>query len=112
MTLGEAQRKFARLVADLIVYAYDELGYEISFGEAYRTPEQAELNAKKGTGIKNSLHCKRLAVDLNLFKNGKYLTDSRDHAPLGTFWEALDPHCRWGGRFMDGNHYEFNPKGR
>ncbi|MBG5987156.1 M15 family peptidase, partial [Proteus vulgaris] len=65
MTLGEKQRKFTRMIADLIIFAYDN-GYELTFSEAYRTPEQAKLNAKSGTGIKNSLHTQRLAVDFNL----------------------------------------------
>ncbi|NBN68387.1 M15 family peptidase, partial [Proteus sp. G2609] len=75
MTLGEKQRKFTRMIADLIIFAYDN-GYELTFSEAYRTPEQAQLNAKSGSGIKNSLHTQRLAVDFNLFKDGKYLTAS------------------------------------
>ncbi|OZS64668.1 hypothetical protein CHI96_18920, partial [Proteus mirabilis] len=75
MTLGEKQRKFTRMIADLIIFAYDN-GYELTFSEAYRTPEQAQLNAKSGAGIKNSLHTQRLAVDFNLFKDGKYLTAS------------------------------------
>ncbi|MEM8325646.1 M15 family peptidase, partial [Morganella morganii] len=70
MTLGEKQRKFTRMIADLIIFAYDN-GYELTFSEAYRTPEQAALNAKSGAGIKNSLHTQRLAVDFNLFKDGK-----------------------------------------
>jgi len=104
-TLGQKQRIFTRNVALLIQFAYT-VGYELTFAEAYRTPEQAALNARKGTGIKNSLHTQRLAVDLNLFKNGKYLTSSKSHQRLGEFWETLHPLNRWGGRFNDGNHYE------
>lgn len=107
MSLGEQQRKFTLYVAKLIQFAYDS-GFELSFGEAYRTPEQAALNASKGTGISNSLHIQRLAIDLNLFVGGQYKADSESHRPLGEFWETLDPKCRWGGRFTkpDGNHYE------
>jgi hypothetical protein len=110
MTLGEKQRQFTHDVALLIIEAY-RLGYELTFGEAYRTPEQAALNAKKGTGIAASLHTNRLAIDLNLFRNGKYLTDTESHRPLGEYWESLRPENRWGGRFTkpDGNHYERRP---
>ncbi|EPS6889561.1 M15 family peptidase, partial [Providencia stuartii] len=87
MTLGEKQRKFTRMIADLIIFAYDN-GYELTFSEAYRTPEQAALNAKSGSGIKNSLHTQRLAVDFNLFKDGKYLTQTTDHKLLGEYWES------------------------
>jgi hypothetical protein len=106
MTLGERQRLFTRLVAKLIEFAY-ESGYELTFAEAYRTPEQAALNAKAGKGIAQSLHGMRLAIDLNLFRNGKYLTDSEAHRPLGEYWKTLHPDCCWGGDFSkpDGNHY-------
>lgn len=112
MTLGEKQRLFTRLIAELIQWAYEN-GYELTFAEAYRTPEQAALNAERGTGIANSLHTQRLAVDLNLFIDGEYKTDSFAHKPLGEYWESLDPACRWGGRFTrpDGNHFSITHNG-
>ena len=110
-TLGQKQRRFTRLVGLLIEYAYAH-GYELSFGEAWRTPEQAALNAKTGKGIANSLHIDRLAVDFNLFRNGKWLSASEDHKPLGEYWESLAPDCVWGGRFGDGNHYSIRHNGR
>lgn len=109
MTLGEKQRKFTRMVADLIVWAYQN-GYELTWGEAWRTPEQAALNAAKGTGIARSLHIDRLAVDLNLFKNGQFLQTTDDHKPMGEFWESIGG--TWGGRFKDGNHYSLEHDGR
>ena len=109
MTLGDRQRKFTRMVALLIQYAY-ERGYELTFGEAWRTPEQAQRNAEAGTGIANSLHCDRLAVDFNLFKDGEYLTQTEDHRELGEFWESIGG--AWGGRFNDGNHYSLAYRGR
>jgi hypothetical protein len=113
MTLGQKQRLFSRHVALLILKAY-ELGYEVSLGEAWRTPEQARANAAKGTGISNSLHMERLAVDLNLFKDGVFLTKTEDHRELGEWWEKQHELARWGGRFTrpDGNHYSFTHGGR
>ena len=105
MTLSEKQRLFSKLLADLIQWAYKK-GFEVTMGECFRTPEQAALNAQKGTGIANSLHTKRLAVDLNLFVEGQYQPTTEAHRPLGEYWESLNPLCRWGGRFNDGNHYE------
>lgn len=110
MTLGAKQRQFTRMVAELIRYAYDVLGYEMTFGEAYRTPEQAALNAKAGKGISNSLHGDRLAIDLNLFKDGVYLSHTDHHRPLGEYWESIGG--TWGGRFNDGNHYSLSHEGR
>ena len=109
MTLGDKQRLFTKMVGDLIRWAYDH-GYELTFGEAYRTPEQAALNAAKGTGIAKSLHTERLAIDLNLFKDGKFLTSTEDHRPLGEWWESKGG--AWGGRFKDGNHYSLEHEGR
>jgi len=55
--------------------------------------------------MKNSLHYDGLAMDIDLFKDGKYLTRTEDHQQFGEWWELLHPDCRWGGRFADGNHY-------
>lgn len=113
MTLRQKQSLFVRLVALLICEAQMK-GYELTFGEAYRTPEQAALNAKAGKGIANSLHTQRLAIDLNLFKDGAFLTSTEAHRPIGEFWESLHELCRWGGRFTkpDGNHYALSHGGR
>lgn len=110
MKLSEKQQLFAQLVAQLITWAGDH-GYRLTFGEAYRTPEQAALNAKTGKGIGNSLHTQRLAVDLNLFINGQYKTDTAQYLPLGEYWESLGG--AWGGRFSkpDGNHFSLEHEG-
>ena len=99
-----------KMVAELVLWSYEH-GYELTFGEAYRTPEQVALNAKNGSGIANSLHTKRLAVDLNLFKGGEYLKEGLDYTPLGEHWESLGG--SWGGRFSrpDGNHFSLEHEG-
>src|SRR3990167_5446520 len=106
-TLRECQSRFVEDVHFLIGFAYNQ-GYELTFGEAYRTPEQAALNAANGTGIKNSLHTIRLAVDFNLFKDGVWLKKSEDFKELGKYWKSLNPKNAWGGDFKtnpDGNHF-------
>lgn len=111
MTLSEKQQLFTVMIADLIHWAQDK-GYRLTFGEVYRTPEQAALNAKKGSGIANSLHTQRLAVDFNLFINGEYQTKTEAYRPLGERWEALGG--TWGGRFKsnpDGNHFSLEHNG-
>ena len=92
--LREQQSKFAKRVALLILYAY-ELGYEVTFGDAYATEGHQE----------GSFHYKRLAIDLNLFKFGRYLDKTEDHKPLGLFWKSLGG--TWGGAWGDGNHYSW-----
>ena len=94
MTLRQKQSRFVRMVALLILYAY-ELGYELSFGDA---------SATRGHK-KNSFHYRQLAIDLNLFKDGEYLKATGAHLELGRFWEKIGG--TWGGRWDDGNHYSF-----
>ncbi len=97
MSLGSRQRRFTECVGKLIFYAY-AIGYELSFGDTY--PGKYKHRS-------NSYHNLGLAIDLNLFKDGKYLTNTEDHAELGKFWESLDPLCSWGGQWQDGNHYSY-----
>lgn len=97
MSLRETQSEFARRVPLLIQFAF-AIGYEVTLGDAYRDP-------RCPYGSASSRHKQRLAIDLNLFKDGQYLTDTDDHQPLGEFWEGLGG--IWGGRFNDGNHYEW-----
>ena len=111
MTLQSKQSRFVKEFSEFLIWVYSQ-GYEVTYGEFYRTEEQAALNAKKGVGIKNSLHTVRLAADINLFKNGKWLTSTEDHRPLGEKWESMGEDHRWGGRFGDGNHYSIEHEGR
>lgn len=107
MTLGEKQRLFTKLVGQLIAWSYQN-GYELTLGDAYRSPQQAAANAAIGSGIVNSLHTQRLAIDLNLFVDGVYQSDSAAYKPLGDYWKSLDAGCCWGGDFVtrqDGNHF-------
>lgn len=106
MKLSQKQQEFALDVARLIL-EINNRGYRCTLGECYRTPEQAEIYAKSGRGIKNSLHTSRLAIDINLFDpDGNLLSKSEDHTPFGIYWESLRPENRSGMRFNDGNHYE------
>lgn len=92
MSLRKKQSQFVGMVARLIIHA-ERHGYELTFGDAWAKTGHKE----------NSFHYKRLAIDLNLFKDGKYLTKTEDHKPLGEYWESIGG--TWGGRFDDGNHY-------
>lgn len=106
--LGPKQRRFVKMFAEFVLWVYDQ-GYELTDGEAWRPPEQAAINARKGTGVKNSLHIIRLARDVNLFKNGVLQTTTEAHLPLGIEWERRGG--TWGGRFGDGNHYSLAHNG-
>lgn len=116
MSLNDLQFGFSRDVAQLLIHAQN-LGYRVTLGEAYRTPQQAELDEQSGSGIADSLHCERLAIDLNLFQqdaNGwQYIMDGTGHEQLAAWWKSLSPSHRWGGDFpkKDYNHYSISPDG-
>lgn len=111
MKLRVVQSEFVLMVADLITWVYSHPGWELTFGEAYRTPEQAAWNEERGIGIANSLHTKRLAIDLNFFIEGQLQITSEAYRPLGEHWESKGG--AWGGRFTkpDGNHFSIQWEG-
>lgn len=136
-TLGQKQRRFAWDVANLIVEIRAR-GFECSLGESKRSDEQAEINAigeggrlraasllkkdfpglasaivnnGKNNGVRNSVHQLSIAIDLNLFKDGQYLSMTDDHSQFGIWWEEQSPDHRWGGRWGDGNHYSIEHNG-
>lgn len=114
-TLSEKQALFSYNVSRLLSYVYSK-GYYCTVGEVYRTDEQAALYAKEGKGIKNSLHCKKLAIDITLFKPGSTAPcASCEYGQFGTYWKGLDSHNKWGGDFVkngkkwpDSNHFEMH----
>ena len=107
MSLRQTQSAFARLVPRLIDKVF-ELGLEATLGDAFRDHRvHGAIGVKLGYGHSKSGHKQRLAVDLNLFKEGKFLDSTEAHRELGEWWEKQHPLARWGGRFNDGNHYSF-----
>ena len=101
MKLSRKQRDFMAALTKLLTWAHKQ-GYEFSGGDLF---------AKTGH-IDGSYHYRKLAIDLNLFKDGVYLQQTSDHKIFGEFWESLHPLCSWGGRFNDGNHYSIEHNGR
>lgn len=110
LSLSEKQQIFTLKLAQLIQRAND-LGYKTVLAEVYRPPEMAEYYASTGKGVKNSFHENKLAADLLLFYDGKYLTDTKDYETLGSWWvnQSTELYAfTWGGNFKsrkDGNHF-------
>jgi hypothetical protein len=113
MTLRQTQSLFARKVADLIIQA-ETMGFEVTLGDAFRDPRlHGPMGTKQGYGAANSFHKQRLAIDLNLFKDGVFLEGTEAHRPLGEWWVSQGG--TWGGLFKhadgrpnpDGNHYSW-----
>jgi len=114
MSLIREQSIFLTQVCELLKKA-SELGFAVSGGELYRTPEQQALHVKNGRSqTMNSQHMKRLAIDLNFFRedadgSAQLTYDVEDLRPLGAYWESMDPANRWGGNwssFKDTPHFE------
>jgi len=101
MTLREQQSKFAHLTAYLILYIYQR-GYEMTYGDAWAHP--ADMRH-----IRNSKHYDRLALDINLYRNGRWLKKTEEYSEVGEYWKSLDPECTWGGDFsdLDGCHFSY-----
>lgn len=97
------------MLADLIKFA-ESKGYQLTLGDAYRDPRvHGKVGVKASYSSANSVHKQRLAIDLNLFKDGVYLSSTEDYVELGKYWESIGG--TWGGRFEDGNHFSLEHNG-
>lgn len=114
MSLVSEQAAFLLDVAKLVQHA-TQAGFVVTGGELARTVEQQQLHFRAGRSrTMKSNHLRRLAVDLNFFKDGKLTYDRAVLRPLGEFWESLSPLNRWGGNFtslVDVPHFERNVPG-
>ena len=105
MTLREARTTFTLLLCRLVLWA-ETKGYLIALDE---TTERITEKDPTSDHMKNSLHHLGLAADLLLYRDGVYLSKTSDYKEVGEHWETMHQHCRWGGRFFDGNHFSFAP---
>jgi hypothetical protein len=105
--LNPWQFRFTRMVGMLIGFAYSK-GYSLTLGNARVDKGCAVCGGGKRKAT--SLHYDGLAIDLNLFKGGRFLQKTEDHRELGEYWESIGG--SWGGRFNDGNHYSLAYNGR
>lgn len=111
MSLVVEQAAFLQDACKLIQYAAEQ-GWTVTGGELFRTAEQQEIYLKTGRSkTMASNHLKRCAIDLNFFKDGKLVWDKQQLAPMGQYWESLNPKNRWGGNYkslVDVPHFERN----
>lgn len=120
MSLREKQARFARLLSQLIAWIFAR-GWDVTLADGGVTLMR-KVQLKDGTRVRamdrehmdGSLHYSRLAQDLNLFVDGKFITDGSNPVweEIGKHWEAMDPECRWGGRFRDANHFSLAHEGK
>jgi hypothetical protein len=109
MSLVAEQALFLLDVGRLVEWATAK-GWTVTGGELWRTPEQQALYVQTGRSkTLNSQHLKRLAIDLNFFREGQLVGRVEELSPVGDFWESLSPKNVWGGRWptlKDGPHFE------
>ena len=116
MRLSEKQADFLLDMAYLVqhINAFDAGRYYCTAGDYYRDPRvHGKQGEKKSYSAGTSGHKNRLAADLNIYFDGKYLEDTEDYKPFGDYWKALNDENRWGGDFDydrdgqgdDGNHF-------
>ena len=104
----EEQWKFLQDVAKLLLYA-EASGVVLTGGELYRTEEQQKIYFTSGKSkTMNSMHLKRLAIDLNFFVDGELVYEHPKVVALGNYWESLDEKNQWGGfwNFKDYPHFQ------
>lgn len=111
MSISEQQQRFSENLGTFLLRIYAIPGYAVVIGEVKRTPEMQELYLKEGkTKVSHSKHQDSLAVDISLFINGVYQTETEQYAELGTLWKSIDPLHVWGGDWKsihDGNHFQY-----
>jgi len=100
MSLVDKQDKFSAMISLLVEYMRFR-GFQVTYGDAYR-------DDRVTYGHPRSTHRSRLAVDLNLFKDGKYLADGDAHEHFHDFWDLIGGAERISG---DKNHYSLELNG-
>lgn len=112
MTQVQEQAAFLKDVI-LLLQKADKLGFVVTGGELFRTPEQQQIYVKTGRSTTmNSNHLRRCAIDLNIFLNDTLVYDVEILRPLGEYWKSLNPKNDWGGfwkSFKDVPHFERKP---
>jgi hypothetical protein len=101
MVLREARVKFSYLWSEKLCPKARELGFEYALDEVTNHQDRGHMVG--------SLHYSGCAGDLLLYKDKSYQIRTEDYRELGEYWESLDPDCKWGGRWGDGNHFSLAP---
>lgn len=109
MSLLEEQAAFLQDMCKLIQFATEE-GFVVTGGELQRPIEMQKIYVlDKRSKTMDSAHLRKMAIDLNFFRNWKYITDKASLQKIGDYWVSLNPKNAWGGNwnsFKDTPHFE------
>jgi hypothetical protein len=98
-SLVKEQAAFLLDVCKLIQWCTQQ-GWVVTGGELLRPIEMQRIYVKTGRSkTLASKHLDKLAIDLNFFKDDEFICSIEGLAPIGKYWESLDPKNRWGGNF-------------
>lgn len=125
MTLRQKQSLFVECLVRLWDFGHSR-GWAFTLGEAgVINPRKVWVHHPRENNyvtetcadhehMEESLHYKRLAIDVNLFVNGRYIRSGTNPAylELGEYWEGLHALASWGGRFGDANHFSIRHAGK
>jgi hypothetical protein len=105
----QTQSSFLYDIARLILWVEEHEEWDFTLGDGFRDKRAFGAMGEKKAGVYghiNSFHKKRLAIDLNLFVDGDYITgDHPAWREIGAYWKNLHPENTWGGDFNDSNHF-------
>jgi len=114
LKLSDHQAAFLLDVCQLIGYCkYHEI--KVTGGELFRTEYQQKEYLRTGKSkTMNSMHLKRLAIDLNFFIDGVLTYDKNKLENIGRHWQGLSEYNEAGmfWKFKDTNHFQRNIKPR
>jgi hypothetical protein len=94
-TLGQLQREYAICFARTIVWIYEQ-GWQVTIDEGFVGNTDARDGDHDGPHRRAGGHYKKLATDINLFVDGKLVSDGQHPAwrQIARFWESLHPSAR------------------
>ena len=109
MSLFYEQSEFSKDLHKLLGFLIDR-NIKFSIGEVYRTRQQQNIYVATGLSQTwNSMHLKKLAVDLNIIIDNALTYSKKDLQFVGDYWTSLNSKNRWGGNFhsfVDSGHFE------
>lgn len=103
MSLIDEQAAFLKHIRKLLDFA-DQQGLLVTGGELERTPEAQAAFVRSGAEASmDSPHLRKCAMTLNFFEvsdaeHYQLIQTTAKLAPVGAYWESLDPRNRWGGQ--------------
>lgn len=98
----KTQDVFLTNIVTLMDSVYTKPGYSIN------VDHHVDVSKGSNKDIK-ALREAKLSLNLNLFKDGVYLTETPDYAELGQLWKSLNQSNIWGGDLGFGCIFAMSP---